>query len=357
MSDTGLRSAVMRAVLAELAAAGEYWAPVAASGRHCHLSRADLERLFGPGHELTPMRMLEQPGQFAAEEKVVLETPKGKMTLRVVGPVRKESQVELSLTDARQMGLSPPVRLSGDLEGSPGCRLVNGGRTAELSRGVIAAARHLHMSAAEALAYGLRDGEEVSIRSEGPRGAVLDHVIVRSGSGHVLEAHIDTDEANAFGIRSGQLCRLILPGRAGNVPGGGPAAGAGRFFPGGAAADGKVPAGAGSAGAGGLFPGGAAVLRTFFPAGAAAPGGSGPGAARTEAAKLPAEPARRKEILLDYSGKADLLLTEELLYRAAEQGMKFIRLSPGALVTPLARDVAWEKGIELIYPDGKNERR
>lgn len=338
MSDTGLRSAVQRAVLAELAAAGETWVPVAASGRHCHLSRADLERLFGPGHELTPMRMLEQPGQFAAEEKVVLETQKGKMTLRVVGPVRKESQVELSLTDARQLGLSPPVRLSGELEGSPGCRLTNGGRTADLSRGVIAAARHLHMSAPEALAYGLRDGEEVSIRSEGPRGAVLEHVIVRSGSGHVLEAHIDTDEANAFGIRSGQLCRLILPGRAGPAPGGAPAAGAGIPF---SAAGGN----AATAGLRALFPAGGGN-----PAGMIRPGTAPPATAGTE---LP----RRKEIMLDYSGRKDLLLTEELLQRAAEQGMKYIRLAPGALVTPLARDVAWEKGIELIFPDGKNERR
>ena len=339
MSDTGLRSAVQRAVLTELAAAGEYWVPVATSSRHCHLSRADLERLFGPGHELTPLRMLEQPGQFAAEEKVTLETPKGRMTLRVVGPLRKESQVELSLTDARQLGLSPPIRLSGDLADSPGCRLTNGSRTADLPRGVIAAARHLHMSAAEAQAYGLHDGQEVGVRSDGPRGAAMDHVIIRSGAGHVLEVHIDTDEANAFGIRSGQLCRLIMPDRAGMPAGAGGRTENGSIF---AAGPGFQAAALKKSGL--LSPG--AGIRTETAAQSAA------------VQKLvPAAAAQRKETLLDYSGKPDLLLTEELLYRAAAQGMKYIRLAPGSLVTPLARDVAWEKGIELIYPDGKNERR
>lgn len=334
MSDTGLRSAVVRAVLAELAGVGEYWVPAAVSSRHCHLSRADLERLFGPGHELTPLRMLEQPGQFAAEEKVALETPKGRLTLRVVGPVRKESQVELSLTEARQLGLSVPVRLSGELEGSPGGRLVSGERSTDLPRGVIAAARHLHMSPAEAAAFGLRDGQEVSLRAEGPRGGTLDHVIVRSGSGHVMEAHIDTDEANAFGIRGGQLCRLIRPAAGAPAPGGIP--GAAGLLQGLIRAPAESPQPAGS--------GKAAGIGSVPAAEAAAPGPR-------------AEPLRRKETLLDYSGRPDLLLTEELVYRAAGQGMKYIRLAPGALVTPLAWDVAWEKGIELIYPDGKNERR
>ena len=325
MNEKELRSAVTRTVLTELAAAGEYWVPVASSGRHCHLSPADLERLFGPGSRLTPMRMLEQPGQFAAEEKVTLETPKGRMSLRVVGPLRRESQVELSMTDARQLGLSPPVRLSGDLNGSPGCRLTNGNRAADLPKGVIIAARHLHMSGEEARAYGLTDGQEVSIRSDGPRSAVMERVVVRAGNGHLLEAHIDTDEANAFGIRSGQLCRLILPGTGIRTMSAGPAGGL--FIPGTAAAPGFVPKPAG-------------------------------GAARTSGGGSAENPRPlRKETLLDYSGDPGLLLTEELLYRAAERGMKYIRLAPGTLVTPLARDVAWEKGIELIYPDGKNERR
>ena len=356
MNEKELRFAVTRMVLTELAAAGEYWVPVAVSSRHCHLCPADLERLFGPGHTLTPLRPLSQPGQFAAEEKVTLETPKGRMSLRVVGPVRKETQVELSLTDARQMGLSPPIRLSGELEGSPGGRLTNGEKSVEISRGIIAAARHLHMSPEEAAAYGLRDGQEVSLLLGGPRGGTMEHLIVRAGKSHLMEVHLDTDEANAFGLRGGELCRLILPGA--------PVFG----FPGreGAAAPRSAWAGCSGENIGEarrspawpVFPGGNIGearrspawpdSRVVMPSGAAR---------RSEEVTRSGEtkPPARKETLLDYSGKKDLLLTEEMLYRAAAQGMKYIRLAPGALVTPLARDVAWEKGIEIVY--GEKERR
>ncbi len=341
MNEKELRFAVTRMVLTELAAAGEYWVPVAVSSRHCHLCPADLERLFGPGHTLTPLRPLSQPGQFAAEEKVTLETPKGRMSLRVVGPVRKETQVELSLTDARQMGLSPPIRLSGELEGSPGGRLTNGERSVEISRGIIAAARHLHMSPEEAAAYGLRDGQEVSLLSGGPRGGTMEHLIVRAGKGHLMEVHLDTDEANAFGLRGGELCRLILPGA--------PVFG----FPGreGAAAPRSAWAGysggnMGEARRSPAWP----DSRVAMPSGAA---GRSEEVTRSGETKPPA----RKETLLDYSGKKDLLLTEEMLYRAAAQGMKYIRLASGALVTPLARDVAWEKGIEIVYGTEGKERR
>ena len=348
MNEKELRFAVTRMVLTELAAAGEYWVPVAVSSRHCHLCPADLERLFGPGHTLTPLRPLSQPGQFAAEEKVTLETPKGRMSLRVVGPVRKETQVELSLTDARQMGLSPPIRLSGELEGSPGGRLTNGEKSVEISRGIIAAARHLHMSPEEAAAYGLRDGQEVSLLSGGPRGGTMEHLIVRAGKGHLMEVHLDTDEANAFGLRGGELCRLILPGA--------PVFG----FPGreGAAAPRSAWAGYSGGNIGEarrspawpVFPGGTNGEARRSPAPPAS------GETRLSGRETPPAPAR-KETLLDYSGKKDLLLTEEMLYRAAAQGMKYIRLAPGALVTPLARDVAWEKGIEIVYGTEEKERR
>ena len=344
MNEKELRSAVTRMVLTELAETGEYWVPIAISSRHCHLGQADLELLFGPGHTLTPLRPLAQPGQFAAEEKVLLETPKGRMSLRVVGPVRKETQVELSLTDARQLGLSPPVRLSGELDGSPGGRLANGERSVEIPRGIIAAARHLHMSPEEASAYGLADGQEVSLRTEGPRGGQLDHVIVRAGKGHLLEVHLDTDEANAFGIQGGQLCRLIRPGGTGI----------------------SISGTAGNAGSRALLPGAGVLAAASQPVPPLRSPASGfqpmaaheSPAANIQPAALPSRPAAsRKETLLDYSGKPDLLLTEELLYRAAAQGMKYIRLAPGALVTPLARDVAWEKGIELIFgTEGKDRR-
>ena len=168
------------------------------SNRHCHLCQADVERLFGAGYRLTKLRDLVQPGQFACNERVTIETEKGKLTLRVVGPARDRTQVELALTDAIKLGLRPPIRMSGELEGSPGCVLSSGNARITLSSGVIVAARHLHMSPEEAQAFDLRWRRGQPSR-EGPRPATLDGFIVRSGAAHRLEAHIDTDEANACG--------------------------------------------------------------------------------------------------------------------------------------------------------------
>ena len=133
MNEQELRGVIQRMVLAEMARLGRAYAPVMASNRHCHLSQADTERLFGPGYRLTKLRDLVQPGQYACHEKVVLETPKGAVTLRVVGPVRRETQVELSLTDCAGLGLKAPVRMSGMLENSPGCTLRNGDRRIPLA--------------------------------------------------------------------------------------------------------------------------------------------------------------------------------------------------------------------------------
>ena len=209
MNEKELRAAVERVILSELAKIGEPYVPVMSSNRHCHLCQADVERLFGAGYRLTKLRDLVQPGQFACNERVTIETEKGKLTLRVVGPARGKTQVELSLTDAIKLGLRPPIRMSGELEGSPGCVLSSGNARITLSSGVIVAARHLHMSPEEAQAFDLRDGDVVSLRVEGPRPATLDGFIVRSGAAHRLEAHIDTDEANACALRDGQLCRVI----------------------------------------------------------------------------------------------------------------------------------------------------
>lgn len=209
MNEKELRAAVERVILSELAKIGEPYVPVISSNRHCHLCQADVERLFGAGYRLTKLRDLVQPGQFACNERVTIETEKGKTTLRVVGPARDRTQVELSLTDAIKLGLRPPIRMSGELEGSPGCVLSSGNARITLSSGVIVAARHLHMSPEEAQAFDLRDGDVVSLRVEGSRPATLDGFIVRSGAAHRLEAHIDTDEANACALRDGQLCRVI----------------------------------------------------------------------------------------------------------------------------------------------------
>ena len=191
MNEKELRAAVERLVLCELAKTGQRYVPVMSSNRHVHLCQADVEKLFGAGYHLTKMRDLVQPGQFACNERVTIETEKGKIALRVVGPARKETQIELSFTDAVKLGLKPPIRMSGDLESSPGCTLTNGDRRVTIPRGVIVAERHLHLAPDEAEAFGVKDGDVVSLVVEGPRPGTLDGVIVRSGKGHLMEAHID----------------------------------------------------------------------------------------------------------------------------------------------------------------------
>ena len=280
MNEDQLRATVQRMVLCEAARGGDLFVPVMTSARHVHLCEGDIRRLFGAGYRLAKLRDLVQPGQYVCRERVVLETPKGTLALRVVGPARKETQVEVSVTDGFALGITPPVRMSGDLTGSPGCVLLNGGggRRIEISRGVIASARHVHLAAEEAALYGVRDGDIVSLEAEGPRAAALREVIVRCGEGHRMEAHIDTDEANACGIGNGRLCRLIKPA-------------------------------------------------------SSAPARSAPG--------LP-------ETLLDLSSEKQCLLTEQNVRDAAANGFKRIRYAKDAVVTPLARDMASDKGVELF---------
>lgn len=167
MNEKELRAAVERLVLCELAKTGQRYVPVMSSNRHVHLCQADVEKLFGAGYQLTKMRDLVQPGQFACNERVTIETEKGKMALRVVGPARKETQIELSFTDAVKLGLKPPIRMSGDLEGSPGCTLANGDRARDgIPRGHRGRA-HLHLAPDEAEAFGVKDGDVVSLVVEG----------------------------------------------------------------------------------------------------------------------------------------------------------------------------------------------
>lgn len=297
MNEKELRTVVQRVILSELAKIGETFVPVMSSNRHCHLSQVDVERLFGPGYQLTKMRDLVQPGQFACNERVVIETEKGKMTLRVVGPARKESQIELSFTDAVKLGLKPPVRMSGELEGSPGCTLSNGDRRITLPKGVIVAARHLHMAPDEAEAFGLKDGDVVSLQVEGQRAAVLNNVLVRSGKGHLMEAHIDKDEANACGLKDGQLCRVLLCRESVFAPVTAP------------------------------------QPHTFAPP------------PKPQAA--PAVQPPKKPTMLDLSGERRRLITEDDVRRAALDGYRIIRYGKDAILTPLARDAASDKRIEL----------
>ncbi|GHS92602.1 phosphate propanoyltransferase [Synergistales bacterium] len=190
---------------------GKRYVPVAISNRHVHLSREDLDVLFGKGYELTQLRPLLQPGQYASKETVSLSGPKGKIDgVRVLGPVRKNTQVEISVTDSFKLGIAPVVRMSGNTSASPGGRIETARGSADMKEGVIVAARHLHMSAKQAETMRVSDGQVVSLRAGGGRGIVLEHVVVRSGDGHEMEAHIDTDEANAALLKDGDIVELVL---------------------------------------------------------------------------------------------------------------------------------------------------
>lgn len=190
---------------------GRIFVPVASSARHIHLCRGDVEALFGKGYQLQEFKKLSQPGQFACKEQVTVVGPKGELQrVRVLGPERKETQVEIALTDSFALGIRPPVRMSGKTEGTPGCKLVGPAGSVEIDHGVIAAARHLHISAEQAVLFGLKDGQIVRLKSDGERSVIFENVVVRAGKGHDLEVHIDTDEANCIAM-SGTPMMEVLP--------------------------------------------------------------------------------------------------------------------------------------------------
>lgn len=185
-------------------------ATIGVSGRHIHLSQEHLETLFGKGHELTPIKELSQPGQFAAKETVTLVGPKGVIErVRVLGPVRKQTQVEILAGDSFKLGVPAAVRMSGELSGTPGITLAGPCGTVAIPEGVIAAARHIHMSLEEAAARGLHDGQVVSIAFGGQRGGRLDNVVIRANATSALDCHIDTEEANALGLKNGAVVEII----------------------------------------------------------------------------------------------------------------------------------------------------
>ena len=188
-----------------------YKVPVGLSNKHLHLCAADLETLFGKGHKLTPSKELKQPGQYACEEKVDIVGPKGTLKgVRVLGPERSETQVELALTDARAVGIAVPVRESGKLAGTPGLKLVGPAGEVELDHGVIAALRHIHMSPEQAKEAGVVDKQIVSLKFEGERGVIFNNVLIRCGEGHNAEIHLDTDEGNAAGLANGVLGEILI---------------------------------------------------------------------------------------------------------------------------------------------------
>lgn len=185
---------------------------VSISARHCHLTDEHVETLFGPGRTLTPMKPLYQDGFYAAEETVMLVGPRRRMlpNVRVLGPTRPDSQVELAFTDAISLGIDAPVRISGDVQGTPGCVLVGPAGVVELPQGVIRAARHVHMSDGQAAELGVKKGDAMKLRIEsGGCTTVLEDLIVRPGEGIKLEVHLDTDEGNACHLDAATKVELL----------------------------------------------------------------------------------------------------------------------------------------------------
>jgi acetate kinase len=184
--------------------------PIEVSAHHVHLAREEMDLLFGAGSELTHRADLSQPGQFACEETIDLVGPKGRVDrVRVLGPFRGQSQIEISMTEEFKLGIKAPIRASGDLDGSPGITIEGKKGSCKIPHGVICSLRHIHMSPEDALSFGLKDRDIVSVRVEGERTLVFGDILVRVHPDFRLSMHIDTDEANAASIATGMEGTLI----------------------------------------------------------------------------------------------------------------------------------------------------
>jgi putative phosphotransacetylase len=183
--------------------------PAGISAHHIHLTKEAVSILFGKGHSLTFFKKLSQPGQYAAEEQVMVIGPSGSsLKLRILGPERSACQVEITYSDARILGVEPLIRASGDIKGTPGILLVGPKGEITLAEGVIIAERHVHMTPADAKWFGVIDGQQVKITVTGPKAGVMEKVSVRVDESYRLDFHIDTDDANAFMLRQGEIVRL-----------------------------------------------------------------------------------------------------------------------------------------------------
>ncbi len=180
------------------------------SARHCHLSQAAVKALFGEDYQLTPLKPLYQEGHFAAKETVTLIGPRSRIisNLRILGPCRPNDQVELAFTDAIALGFKIPVRLSGNIDGTPGCMLMGPNGFYNMDAGVIRAAPHAHLHPDDAAYYGVKDGGRVKLKVGGPLPVTFDNILARIGENLKLEVHIDTDEGNACGLQPGTPCEL-----------------------------------------------------------------------------------------------------------------------------------------------------
>ncbi len=209
ITEQQLIALVTEAVLKELQKR-ENQVPVGISVRHVHLTRSDIDWLFGRGYQLTPKKALSQPGQFACEECVDVIGPKGTLTkVRVLGPERSATQIELSQTDCRTIGVKAPLRDSGDLEGTPGIELKGPKGKIQTSKGVIIADRHIHMTPAEAERYGFKNGDRVDVKVEGEKPGILGNVLIRVSDKCALDMHVDTDDGNAFLLKQGQWLTVL----------------------------------------------------------------------------------------------------------------------------------------------------
>ena len=207
--------AIVKKIVSEMdppaAAADDLTIPVGISNRHIHLSREDLDTLFGAGYELTPIKDLSQPGQYACKEQLTIIGPSLRSIegVRVLGPVRKSSQVEISRTDSYVLKVKPPVRESGDIAGSAPVTIIGPKGVVTLKEGCIIANRHIHMSLDDAAKFGVKDGDYVTVEANGERRTTFYDVQIRANSAFRLEMHIDTDDANAAGIGNGFKVKLV----------------------------------------------------------------------------------------------------------------------------------------------------
>ena len=170
------------------------------SAKHCHLTRETLDKLFGDGFELEIKKMLSQPGQFATPHKITVQGPRGSTQMTILGPCRKADQIEISLTDQRALGIEAPVRESGDIAGTPGCRLVGPNGEVDISQGVIIAKRHVHFSPGDAEKLGVKDKQIIKVKVTGVRALVFDEVVARVSPDFETYMHLDYDECNAAGL-------------------------------------------------------------------------------------------------------------------------------------------------------------
>lgn len=211
--DSALVAEIVNRVMAQCGGvtANTNTVPVGVSNRHIHLSSADLETLFGKGYQLTPIKDLSQPGQFACKELLTIVGPSLRPieNVRVLGPVRSSSQVEISRTDSFALKVKPPVRESGDIKGSAPITIIGPKGVVTLNEGCIIANRHIHMSEEEGAAFGLKDGDYVTVDVKGERRTTFYDVQVRVNKAFRLEMHIDTDDANAAGIGNGARVTII----------------------------------------------------------------------------------------------------------------------------------------------------